>query len=238
MRIGMSKKVFAGIFVIVLLAGGVLAVSCYLADANRDRIVNLMDMSFIRTRLYGDTSNWFYASGDVNGDGIVNLMDMSFVRSRLFCQMPQRAVMSTIPEVTKWKADGVTEYRMDVYGDTRGLEVSDQDVLGVEWRVLMPEGLVYVRADFPEEEEDFFNGWEMDSHFNWVGLTSNSRLTAGLQGPSGVYGKLGSYWFVVVENATLGVRSFDARDVYFWNATANGMVRVPNENNPFSIVAP
>lgn len=145
----------------------------------------------------------------------------------------------TIPESTVWKADGVTEYRMDVFADTRGLEVFDQEVVGNEWRVLAPEGVVFVRAALPDRD-DLYEGFSMWGGWNRVNrLDDNIRFTKTLwEGPANKFGMLGSYWFTVEENATLGARNFDIYNVRFYGMTENIMLRSPVENKQFVIVAP
>jgi hypothetical protein len=60
---------------------------CARADVNADNIVNILDQSFVKSKLFCSSDNDLNcAKADSNSDKILNLQDISFVRSNLFCR--------------------------------------------------------------------------------------------------------------------------------------------------------
>jgi len=121
--------------------------------------------------------------------------------------------ITTIPEQTEWIADGVTEYRLDVYADNTALY--PEETRRGEWQIWPEEGLTFVRSELPSPANDFFGGFNMDFLFNFVDnssdlsgrLTENARRTEPFgngPGPSNKTGILGSYYFTVNPNTPLG----------------------------------
>ena len=52
-------------------------------DVNLDRVVNMLDLIFIRSRLAQDPATGDNWQADVNGDGRINVLDLIVVRNHL-----------------------------------------------------------------------------------------------------------------------------------------------------------
>jgi len=180
-------------------------------------------------------------------------------------------IIKSVPAETEWVADGETEYRLDVYGDTTAPDVYDKQIESAGWDVKFPTGLfdylTITRAELPdpvnnpsENPEDFFYGFYMFSTYNFVAShplypgeifihdgdeLGNSRIVAAREGPTNVSnGLLGSYWFVVSQDAPLGEHNFTLNNVRFYDTDENSEgYKLSNhnltiQNIPFTIVAP
>ncbi|MEK6644181.1 MAG: hypothetical protein AABZ08_09745 [Planctomycetota bacterium] len=132
----------------------------------------------------------------------------------------------TIPNQTHWVADGTTEYRIDVVGNTT--QHPAEGFTLAQWALWIPVDLSFVRAELPDESnnpsqnvDDFFYSNLMTDNpgglFNWIysipsananpswpsKITGNVRETAdSMQGPSNLNDKiLGSFFFKANPNA-------------------------------------
>ncbi|MBU0466749.1 MAG: hypothetical protein KJ718_01110 [Nanoarchaeota archaeon] len=161
-------------------------------------------------------------------------------------------IIRTVPAQSVWIADGITEYRMDVYADSTQHPEPGNEIISAEWDVVVHSYLTVTRAEIPTDESDFFWGFEMmdgwnrvDSSVNGEELTDNVRATDVMNhgfdyGPLGITGIIGSYWFTINTNAPIGQNYFDTNDVAFGIdpgvgfTTDEGTVTVINE--PFTIV--
>ena len=126
-------------------------------------------------------------------------------------------IIKTQPEQNTVVADGVTEYRLDVRGDTT--QHPDKQIDYAKWSLYIPDQVSFTRAELPDpvnnpsqSPDDFFFGWYMYPSLNYVDNTlgssgptgwtkflgDNSRLVDTNTGPSNVPDKaLGYYWFKV-----------------------------------------
>jgi len=177
--------------------------------------------------------------------------------------------IKSVPAETEWVADGETEYRLDVYGDTTAPDVCDKQINSAEWDVKFPTGLfdylTITRAELPDpvnnpsqNPRDFFYGFYMDPGWNFVAShplypgeifihhgdeLGNCRGVDAREGPTNVSnGLLGSYWFVVSQDAPLGEHNFTLNNIRFNDVDYVTYPRFPDdiimENIPFTIVAP
>lgn len=146
------------------------------------------------------------------------------------------AYIRTIPQHTTWIADGITEYKVDVVGDTTHTQ---EEFTAAQWGVMIPAPIRledYVRAELPDEinnpsqnPDDFFynhlmNGNPGTQPYNWIHslpvssssqtwplkIEENVRITMSpFTGPAGNYNKIfGSYFFTVSPSANPGTYNF------------------------------
>lgn len=142
--------------------------------------------------------------------------------------------LRTVPEKAVWIADGMTEYKLDVVGDTT--EEQGVQFIAAQWGLKIPAGLNWVRSELPDEinnpsqnDADFFRYQIMANNphtapFNWIHSTpipngsppnstwplkinDNVRKTfSPFSGTSDNYNKiLGSYYFTVNRDTIPGL---------------------------------
>ncbi|MFH1138286.1 MAG: right-handed parallel beta-helix repeat-containing protein [Pseudomonadota bacterium] len=140
-----------------------------------------------------------------------------------FTDGPHLARIGTIPETPAWVADGVTEYRLDVFADTTHLP--GQAFFLAEWDLVVPDVLTLTRALLPDPAEagwgDFFSSLEMDDQANRIDSTidqgesdDNVRLVRDVfSGAANKVGLLGSYFFTVNVGAPPGPVGFGLNQV-------------------------
>jgi hypothetical protein len=146
-------------------------------------------------------------------------------------------VLKTVPQQVNWKADGTTEYRMDVYADNTGLD--GVGTAGIDWKLTVPQGLApYItltHAEWPTSNNFFagystafsqLNGWGPNTKVVWE------------SGPSNRQGIVASYWFTINSAAPLGARSFDfdMGDTFVSDSSGNNEEFVV-QNVPFTVVS-
>lgn len=171
-------------------------------------------------------------------------------------------IYKSIPEKATVVADGVTEYRMDVIGNTE--DIPDKQIRDVFWQVYIPDKVTFTRSQLPDPtnnpsqvESDFFFNWAMDSLHNYIdstlepisytgynnALKQNERARAPPYdgGPSNVDDKvLGQYWFTVKIGETgnsmflIGAPKFTTIDEISYTLSSGLEV----ENQTFTIVRP
>lgn len=155
---------------------------------------------------------------------------------------PNEAIIRTIPAQSVWVADGVTEYRMDVYADTTHLPT--ELTSGIQWRLVKPQGLqnniIITQAQFPVQLGlvDFFAGY---TPFGPQTVSSSwstvQRRTMNENVPAG-QGYVASYWFKVMPGVGKTSTRFTLNSVIFSDST----YPIPNplpyhvENVPFAVV--
>jgi len=196
----------------------------------------------------------------INGLGKLVLAGMAL--AGLARNASSDAIIRTVPEQDVMVADGVTEYRMDVVGNTTGEPT--KEIRYAIWQVYIPDKVTFTRAELPDpvnnpsqNPEDFFFNWLMDPPYNYVDntpepsgysgwskiLKQNERARAPPYdgGPSNVDDKvLGKYWFTVNlgesgdANFLIGAPKFTATDGTQYTPS-NGL---QVDNRTFNIVAP
>src|SRR3989344_5584247 len=84
-------------------------------------------------------------------------------------------IVKTVPVQLAWKADGVTEYQMNVYADNT--ELNPESTAGANWQIVQPSGLgpyiVITRAEWPSVNDDFFSGFSI--FFQTLGANWNAH---------------------------------------------------------------
>ena len=104
------------------------------------------------------------------------LLAAVFVFVGFYREAFSNVIIRTVPEQTTAVADGVTEYRMDVVGDTTG-ELG-REIRSASWQVYIPDQTTFTNAALPDgtnytpgpsqAESDFFYGWPMNPSYNYV----------------------------------------------------------------------
>ncbi len=129
---------------------------------------------------------------------------------------PVRAAeIVTVPEKTRWVADGVTRYKLNVWVDNTGLGGEPTD--GVQWRLMQNFNYVVGSNQIPTSN-DFFSGVSM----LWNNIRSpnfvSSRLVAQVGGgPVNRTGNVGEYKFTVPTEWATGIYAFDLWDTKLVN---------------------
>ncbi len=146
-------------------------------------------------------------------------------------------ILKTAPAQNVWRADGVTEYRVDVYADNTGL--NGESTRGIEWALVAPSALApylsMTRAEWPVSG-DFFAGYS--TFWSSLGLNWNlhGKLVSG-SGPSNRQGVVASYWFKVSTAAPVGWNSFSVNDVNAYSPSLDTQpLSVQHED--FKIIGP
>lgn len=114
---------------------------------------------------------------------------------------------------------------MDVFVDSTSQDVAGEQIFSSEWDIDVPLGLTApTNASIPNPN-DFYEGWspgnmdfdEVDQTMDGNReLTSNNRATSDWTGPMNSSGKkIGSYWFDVDDNSSLGYTQFSTNEVRF-----------------------
>ncbi len=145
-------------------------------------------------------------------------------------------IVKTIPEKNVWVADGVTEYRMDVWADNT--ELNGEWTEGAQWRILKPVGLenyiTITDAEIPTQSIDFFAGYNMFYQSVTPSWSLQGRLTSS-GGPANRTGYLGSYWFTV-SPGFVGQTSFNLDNVGFLGPGGTSQQPYIIQNVPFTVV--
>ncbi len=165
-----------------------------------------------------------------------------FVFSFVSSALAQEAVIRTVPyNDCPWIADGVTQYRMDVFADNTGLNGDVTDA--IQWRNKVPAGLDgyidVVRAEIPSIEnngrEDFFAGSSMFFEIVRPDWSGQARVVDLGQGKANRQGYVGSYWFIVRDIQRPVRTSFNLDATGF--ADPNGVLQPYRiENVPFVVL--
>ena len=154
-----------------------------------------------------------------------------------FASATQEAVIRTVPAQSIWIADGVTEYRMDVYVDTT--QLPSELTSGVKWRILRPQGLqsnIVMTGAQLASQNYFFEGYSSYT-VNTFGATWQNQQIGSWGNVPPRQGYLGSYWFKVMPGTGKLSTSFNLNNIVF----SNGDTPDPNplpyhvENVPFSV---
>ena len=147
-------------------------------------------------------------------------------------------VIKTVPVNSSWRADGVTEYQMNVYADNT--ELNPEATAGANWQIVKPAGLesyiVVTRAEWPASSDDFFNGF--GTAFQILGANWNAHGKAVFgTGPANKNGILASYWFTV-SPGFVGQTSFDINpdNTAFGDQLGNPQF-FSIENTPFTVLS-
>ena len=147
-------------------------------------------------------------------------------------------IVKTVPVQLAWRADGVTEYQMNVYADNT--ELNPETTKSATWQIVKPAGLepyiIITRAEWPSANDDFFNGFS--TFFQTLGANWNAhgKVVNG-NGPANKNGILASYWFKI-NPGFVGQTNFDINpdNTDFGDSQANPQF-FSIENTAFTVLS-
>lgn len=132
-------------------------------------------------------------------------------------------------------ADGVTEYRLNIWADNTGLEGATTD--GIQWSVYIPAELqpfmTVTRAEWPDSQ-DFFEGSTMFWQRISIDMQGQARLVDIGQGKSNQQGYVATYYFTIAPGFE-GKTRFDMGGISFVDPDANEQ-EYTVENEEFTVV--
>ncbi|MEK6896715.1 MAG: hypothetical protein AABX12_04640 [Nanoarchaeota archaeon] len=137
-------------------------------------------------------------------------------------------ILRIVPEQSNWIADGVTQYKLTVIGDSRPMNPSGTRI--IEFGYFLPEAIGYT-FNLVEvtmiPQNDFFTGWSTyNNHAN--GIVGRALSTSGT-GPINREGEVVYMWFTVSKTGagpeniqtSLGIDP-DPAVTYFKRPTSEG----------------
>ncbi len=151
-----------------------------------------------------------------------------------------------VPAQTNWMANGVTQYRVDIYLDNTALASQQSNRTGaIDWQLVMPEGLNItslhiVSASYNvSQPQDFFNGYDYSPAFQIVtpSWSPQHRSVSPPNGPFNRVGTVASYWFTVSPGTPLGNYNLTLTETYVYDPFAIEQ-SFTVESVPFKVVKP
>ncbi len=141
---------------------------------------------------------------------LIVVSSLSFVNAGV-----NEAVIRIVPAQTNWIANGVTQYRVDIYADNTLLAESTQ---AVQYRLQRPQGLgnniTIVGAQYNlSSTHDFFYGVAPAANQIAPNWGSPSQIRSASSGVSGRQGLLASYWFTLPVGTPFGSYNFTLTNV-------------------------
>ncbi len=125
------------------------------------------------------------------------------------------ALIKTVPNETKWLADGTTQYKVKVLADNTGL--GGNKTRGTDFRFENTPNFDFVSgSNIKPTTNDFFEGFTMLSFANFVsqpGVLSSRATEDPNAGPANKSGFVGEYNFTVPVGTAPGVYYFNLGDL-------------------------
>jgi len=181
-----------------------------------------------------------------NGKLIVGVSVLMFllVSSLSFSLALDIPLVQIVPVESEWKADGETIYQVDSWLDIRG---TNMEVQSTDQGVIWPSYLELVNytdygtestelPDYPEP--DFFDGSNMiaqNIHLRPQEIFAGRASGEAIENKTG---KIGSYWFIVDEEAMLGENSLDFSSFLLIGDSNGEPLPVEAVSVPFTIIDP